>query len=46
MSPESRKLIEEKIKKSLQQLNEGKGIPIKKAMTKLIKKYGLSQKAK
>lgn len=27
---------------SLQQLNEGKGIPIKKAMSQLSKKYGLS----
>ena len=31
---------------SLQQLNKGKGIPIKKAMAQLTKKYGLSQKAK
>jgi methyl coenzyme M reductase subunit C len=31
---------------SLQQLNEGKGIPIKRAMAQLTKKYGLSQKAK
>ena len=27
---------------SLQQLNQGKGIPIKKAMALLTKKYGLS----
>ena len=31
---------------SSQQLNEGKGIPIKKAMAKLTKKYALSPKAK
>ena len=31
---------------SLQQLKEGKGIPIQKAMTQLAKKYNLSQKAK
>ena len=30
------------IETSLQQLNEGKGIPVKKAMTQLTKKYGLS----
>lgn len=32
----------ENIETSLQQLNEGKGIPIKKAMNQLSKKYGLS----
>lgn len=32
----------ESIETSLQQLNEGKGIPIKKAMSQLTKKYGLS----
>jgi hypothetical protein len=32
----------ESIEMSLQQLNEGKGIPIKKAMTQLTKKYGLT----
>ncbi|MEO6253800.1 MAG: hypothetical protein ABIO79_10860 [Ferruginibacter sp.] len=32
----------ENIETSLQQLNEGKGIPVKKAMTQLTKKYGLS----
>ncbi|MEO7308598.1 MAG: hypothetical protein ABIR78_12475 [Ferruginibacter sp.] len=32
----------ESIETSLQQLNEGKGIPVKKAMTQLTKKYGLS----
>ncbi len=32
----------ENIETSLQQLNEGKGIPVKKAMTRLTKKYGLS----
>jgi hypothetical protein len=30
------------IETSLQQLNEGKGIPIKKAMAQLTKKYNLS----
>ena len=34
------------IESSLQQLNEGKGIPIKKAMAQLTKKYVLSQKTK
>ena len=32
----------ESVEISLQQLNEGKGIPIKKAMSQLTKKYGLS----
>ena len=42
MSPTIQKLLEEKIKIGLQQLKEGKGILIKKAMKRLIKKYGLS----
>jgi|GWRWMinimDraft_12_1066020.scaffolds.fasta_scaffold16882_2 uridine kinase len=32
----------ENIETSLQELNEGKGIPIKKAMAQLLKKHGLS----
>lgn len=32
----------ESIETGIQQLNEGKGIPLKKAMTQLTKKYGLA----
>jgi hypothetical protein len=32
----------ENIETGLRELNEGKGIPIKKAMSQLTKKYGLS----
>jgi hypothetical protein len=32
----------ESVEISLQQLNEGKGVPIKKVMAQLTKKYGLS----
>ena len=46
MSPKKEKLLDEKIKTGLQQLKDGKGIPIKKAMKRLIKKYNLSEKAK
>jgi hypothetical protein len=42
MLPETKKTIEEKIKTSLEQLKKGKGIPIKKAMKWLTKKYNLS----
>jgi hypothetical protein len=41
MSSKKEKLLGEKIKAGLQQLKEGKAVPIKKAMKRLVKKYGL-----